>query len=96
MRLCDRRLEMRLPSAERSRLDQAAQERGITNSELLRRALRAYLGMAERLSPEDALAVTALRRRINEIEARIDQGGYAGAKGDLAKARVDAQALLGR
>jgi len=97
MRSCDKRLEMRLPSTERNRLDQAAQERSITVSELMRRALRSYLGMAEPLSPDDALAVAALRRRINAVEARIDQGGgYAGAMGDLAKARLDAQALLGR
>jgi predicted DNA-binding protein len=96
MRSCDKRLEMRLPSVERNRLSQAAQERSITVSELMRRALRSYLGMVEPLSPEDAMAVAALRRRINAIETRIDQGGYAGAMGDLAKARLDAQALLGR
>ena len=90
MRSCDQRLEIRLPAAERSRLGQAAEERGITNSELTRRALRSYLGMAERLSSEDASAVATLRRRINAIEARY------GASGDLAQARADAQRMLGR
>lgn len=96
MRGCDKRLEIRLPSREKAAAERAAEERGITVSELLRRSLRGHLSIPEPLSEEDAIAVTGLRRRINLLEARLDTGDRIGVATGLAQARQDAQALLGR
>lgn len=74
----------------------AADEQGVTVSALIRRAVRGHLAMPEPLNEEDALAVAALRRRINLMEARLDTGERRGLSSDLAQARQDAQALLGR
>lgn len=90
MRSCDSRLEIRLPSREKSAAEHAADEKGITVSELIRRSLRGHLGMQEPLSVEDRITIAALRRRINAIEARY------GRSDDLAQARADAQTMLGR
>ncbi|HEV7416295.1 MAG TPA: ribbon-helix-helix protein, CopG family [Tianweitania sediminis] len=90
MRSCDKRLEIRLPSEEKAAAEHAADKRGITVSELIRRSLRNHLGMQEPLSLEDRITVAALRRRINTIEARF------GRSDDLAQARADAQMMLDR
>lgn len=90
MRSCDSRLEIRLPSREKSVAEHAADERGITVSELIRRSLRGHLGMQEPLSVEDRITIAALRRRINAIESRY------GRSDDLAQARADAQTMLSR
>ena len=90
MRSCDKRLEIRLPSREKSAAEHAADVKGITVSELIRRSLRGHLGMQEPFSVEDRITISTLRRRINEIEARF------GRSDDLAQARADAQTMLGR
>lgn len=95
MRSCDKRLELRLPAREKNTLLRAAEEQGITVSALIRRAVRGHLAMPEPLAEEDAITVAALRRRINQIEARIGSGD-ARLAADLGQARRDAQALLGR
>lgn len=96
MKTCDGRLEVRLPGREKDQTILQARQRKTTVSELTRRALRAYLKLPEPLPPGEALAVVALRRRINALELRIDKGGQAGIANDLARARADAQSLLGR
>lgn len=90
MRSCDKRLEIRLPDREKTAAERAADERGISVSELMRRSLRGHLGMQEPLNVEDRITLAALRRRINAIEARY------GRSDDLAQARADAQTMLGR
>ncbi|MBN9334511.1 CopG family transcriptional regulator [Devosia sp.] len=90
MRSNDVRLELRLPANDKSAVERAAQERGISVSALIRSALRSHLKRPHSLSPDDAYAVASLRRRINSIEARN------GRTDDLAQARADAQKLLGR
>lgn len=96
MRCCDKRFEMRLPAPEKDAAEAIAQSLGITVSEYLRRALRAYAGLREPLGAEDRVSVAALRRRINAIERRLEAGDMAGIAADLMRARADAQALLGR
>lgn len=96
MSSCDKRFEMRLPAREKNTAEAIAQAKGITVSELLRRALRAYTNMPEPLTEEGRICVAALRRHINQIEARIGAGGDTGLAADIAEARNDAQALLGR
>ena len=96
MRSCDKRFEMRLPEQEKHTAETMAQKRGITVSELLRRALRAYAGLPEPLGEEDRIAVAALRRRVNAIEDRLGGTANAAITADLGQARADAQALLAR
>lgn len=96
MRSCDKRFEMRLPAREKDAAEALAQTKCITVSELLRRALRAYAQIPEPLGEEDRVSVANLRRRINAIENRLNAAPTAGIAADLAKARADAQALLGR
>lgn len=96
MRSCDRRFEMRLPEQEKRAAETMAQTKGITVSELLRRALRAYAAMPESLGSGDRSSVAALRRRINAIESRLEAGANVGIAADLGQARADAQALLRR
>lgn len=96
MRSCDKRFEMRLPEREKNAAEAMAERQGVTVSELLRRALRAYANLPEPLGEEDRISVASLRRRINLIECRIDVGDVAGIAADLKQARTDAQALLGR
>lgn len=93
---CDQRLEIRLPGREKNAAVRAAEERGITISELMRRSLRGHLAMHGPLAEEDAMSVAALRRRINQLEARLNDGDRIGVASDLVKARLVAQALLGR
>ncbi|WP_407065647.1 ribbon-helix-helix protein, CopG family [Devosia sp.] len=93
---CDKRFEMRLPHGEKHTAEAMAQRQGITVSELLRRALRAYAGLPEPLGENDRISVAALRRRINAIEGRLGFAVDAGTAADLGQARADAQALLGR
>lgn len=90
MRSNDVRLELRLPADDKSAVERAAQQRGISVSALIRGALRFHLKRPQPLSSDDAYAVAALRRRINAIEA------HHGRTDDLAQARADAQMLLGR
>ncbi|SFC50852.1 hypothetical protein SAMN04488059_10651 [Devosia psychrophila] len=90
MRSCDKRFEMRLPAREKDAAETMALDKGITVSELLRRALRAYSGMPEPLSEEGRVCVAGLRRHINQIEARIGTGADAGLAADIAQARNDA------
>ena len=90
MRSYDKRLELRLPAEDKTAVERAAKEQGISVSTLMRSALRSHLKRHEPLSSGDAIAVAALRRRINAIEARY------GCNVDLAQARSDAQTLLGR
>lgn len=96
MRLCDKRFEMRLPAREKNAAESYAAERGITVSELLRRALRVYLDIPEPLAVEARQCVADLRRRINEMEARAIKGGDATLGTDIARARDDTAALMGR
>lgn len=96
MRSCDKRFEMRLPEREKRAAEAMAQNRGVTVSELLRRALRAYAAIPEPLGKDDRLSVAALRRRINAIEHRLEEGGSSGIAADLVQARADATALLGQ
>lgn len=96
MRSCDMRLELRLPAREKTTLMRAAEAQGVTVSALIRRAVRGHLSMPEPVSQEDAITIAGLRRRINQIEARIGGGHYAGLASDLGQVRQDAQALLGR
>lgn len=96
MRSCDTRFEMRLPEREKHAAEIMAQDRGITVSELLRRALRAYAALPEPLDEEGRMSVAALRRRINAIEDRIGTGADSTITADLGQARADAQTLLGR
>jgi hypothetical protein len=96
MRSCDKRFEMRLPEQEKRAAEIMAQTKGITVSELLRRALRAYAVMPESLGRGDRLSVAALRRRINAIESRLEASTNAGVAADLVQARAHAQALLRR
>jgi metal-responsive CopG/Arc/MetJ family transcriptional regulator len=90
MRSCDKRLEIRLPTREKSAVEEAADKRAITVSELMRRALRSYLAMKQPLSTDDRIAVATLRRHINAIEATY------GSSDALVQARADVQAMLGR
>jgi len=96
MRRCDKRFEMRLPAQEKATAEAMALVKGITVSELLRCALRAYANMPEPLTEEDRIAVASLRRRINQIEARTDAVGKTEFVADIAQARGDAQALPAR
>ncbi|MBJ6987271.1 hypothetical protein [Devosia sp. MC521] len=96
MRSCNKRFEMRLPEWEKHTAETMAQSRGITVSELLRRALRAHAGLPEPLGEEDRNSIVALRRRINAIESRLEAGDVAEIAADLMQARADAQALLRR
>lgn len=96
MRSCDKRFEMRLPAEEKHAAETMALNKGVTVSELLRRALRAYVNLPEPLGEEDRLSVAALRRRINHIESRLDAGDVAGIAADLMQARADTRMLLGR
>lgn len=96
MRSCDKRFEMRLPKQEKRAAETMAQTKGITVSELLRRALRAYAAMPEPLGKDDRLSVAALRRRINAIESRLEASTNSGIVADLGQARADAGALLSR
>lgn len=96
MRSCDKRLEMRIPDREKSAAEALAESRGITLSELIRRALRAYAGQAEPLSAEGRASVAALRRRVNALETRLGHGDGVGVAAGLRQARDDAQALLRR
>ena len=95
------RLQIRVTSADKAALAERAEAEGITLSMLLRRGLRLALGQPVRLNGDDALEVVALRRRINAISSRLDlierQAPEAIAmRADIAQARADAQALLGR
>lgn len=47
MRCCDKRYKMRLPSPEKEAAETVARGLGITVSDYLRRALRAYVGLRE-------------------------------------------------
>ena len=96
MRSCDKRFEMRLPTREKDAAETMAQTKGITVSELLRRALRAYAGLPEPLGDEDRISVAGLRRRINAIESRVEAGNIAGIAADLMQARTEAKTLLAR
>lgn len=96
MRSCDKRFEMRLPAQEKDAAETMAQDRDITVSELIRRSLRAYAGMTEPLTEEGRICVAALRRRVSQLEARLDNGNSIGVAADLRQARDDAQSLLVR
>lgn len=96
MRKCDKRLEMRLPEREKEATEAMAEGRGITVSELIRRALKAYAGQAEPLSAEGRACIAALRRRVNALEARLGNGDGVDVAVGLRQAHDDAQALLGR
>lgn len=90
MRSNDKRMELRLPAADKAAAEHAALERGISVSALIRSALRSHLKRPQPFASNDAHAVASLRRRINAIESRH------GRTDDLVQARVDAQKLLGR
>ena len=96
MRSCDKRFEMRLSAEEKIAAETMALNKGVTVSELLRRALRAYAKLPEPLGEEDRITVAALRRHINRLETRLDAGDVVGIAADLMQARADARALLGR
>ena len=96
MRSCDKRFEMRLPEREKAAAEAMADAKGVTVSELMRRALRSYARLPEPLDEAESTCVAALRRRINVLEARLDGGDGVGVAAGLAQARADAQALLGR
>ena len=93
---CNKRFEMRLPAREKNAAEGLAQDKGITVSELMRRALRAYAQRPEPLTDQGRMDVAALRRRINQIESRAGVGGGNGLAADIAQARQDAQALMSR
>ena len=96
MRTCDKRLEVRIPEREKSAAEAMADSKGVTVSELMRRALRSYTGLPEPLDEAESTCVAGLRRRINVLEARLNGGDGVGVDAGLAQARADAQALLGR
>lgn len=96
MRRCDKRLEMRLPEQEKYAAETMAESRGVTVSELIRRALRAYAGLPQPLNEESRSCVAALRHRVNALEARLENGDRGDVAAGLRQAREDAQALLGR
>lgn len=96
MRVCDKRLELRLPEKEKHAVEALARQHNTTVSHLLRRALRSYAGMPDALNAESRAAVAGLRRRINAIEHRIGVGDNVGVAADIRQARHDAQALMGR
>lgn len=99
--LVDKRLQIRVSSADKTALVERAEVEGITLSTLLRRGLRLALGQPVRLEGDDALEVVALRRRINAIACRLDLIEHdvpeaIALRADILRARADAQALLGR
>lgn len=94
MRKCDKRLEMRLSERDKEAAEAMAEGRGITVSELIRRALRAYAGQVEPLTAEGRACIAALRRRVNALETRLDDGDVVGVAAGLRQARDDAKTLM--
>ncbi|OAM79646.1 CopG family transcriptional regulator [Devosia elaeis] len=87
---------MRLPEQEKYAAETMAESRGVTVSELIRRALRAYGGLPQPLNEENRSCVAALRHRVNALEAQLESGDLMGVAAGLRQAHEDAQALLGR
>lgn len=99
--LCDDRLEVRIPSEEKSVVEEKAREEGVSVSTIIRRAIRTITGQRPPLSLEQAQHMVILRRHLNAIEDSLNRLGLGAAElasvqADLARARKGVQSLLGR
>jgi hypothetical protein len=99
--LCDDRLEVRLPSEDKSIVEEKAREEGVSVSTIIRRAIRAVTGQRPPLTLEQAQHMVMLRRHLNAIEDSLNRLGLSAAalasvQADLALARKGVQSLLGR
>jgi Ribbon-helix-helix protein, copG family len=99
--LCDDRLEVRIPSDEKSVVEERAREEGVSVSTIIRRAIRAITGQRPPLTLEQAQHMVLLRRHLNAIEDGLNRLGLSAAelapvRSDLARARRGVQSLLGR
>ena len=99
--LCDDRLEVRIPSDEKSVVEERAREEGVSVSTIIRRAIRAITGQRPPLTLEQAHHMVMLRRHLSAIEDSLNRLGLSAAElasvqSDLARARKGVQSLLGR